>query len=174
MTAVRRREILSLLLAGGVAGCGFRPVYGPGGVNTGSAAAELSAIDIENIPERIGQLLREDLQVRFERGGTGTPRRYDLQVILGMSGEAVAIRQDSTSSRIRLVGTASWTLFTQGLPRKQLASGRAREVDGYDVIDQQYFTADLQSEAVQRRMMDALADQVTLQLASWFRNRQAG
>jgi LPS-assembly lipoprotein len=55
-----------------------------------------------------------------------------------------------------------------------LTSGTARAVDGYNVIDQQYFASDLESEAVQRRMVEAIAEQITLQVAMYFRQHQGG
>ena len=41
-------------------------------------------------------------------------------------------------------------------------------MDGINIFDTQYFAADLENEAVQRRLADALADQITLQLAAFF------
>ena len=38
-------------------------------------------------------------------------------------------------------------------------------------LDTQIFASDLENEAVQKRLADALADQITLQLASFFRKR---
>ena len=46
-------------------------------------------------------------------------------------------------------------------------------MDGYNVIDNQFFAADLENEVVQRRVAEALADQITLQLASYFAKRAA-
>ena len=34
-------------------------------------------------------------------------------------------------------------------------------MDGFNIIDEQYFAADLENEAVQRRLAEALADQIT-------------
>jgi hypothetical protein len=53
-----------------------------------------------------------------------------------------------------------------------LLSGTARSVDAFNVLDQQYFAADLSNEMVQKRIAEAVADQITLQLVAYF-NRQA-
>jgi len=42
-----------------------------------------------------------------------------------------------------------------------------------NLIDSQYFALDLESEIIQRRFADQLADQITLQVASYFRRRAA-
>lgn len=170
MRPISRRGFGALVAGLALTGCGFQPVYTSRGSAAGAAETGLAEVEVLLIPERNGQLLRQALQTRFERGGNGIARRYDLAVALGISGEAIAIQRDSTSSRVRIIGSANWTLYSQGPTRQQVTKGYARDVEGYDIIDQQYFAADLQSEAVQRRMMDALAEQVTLQLASWFHN----
>jgi LPS-assembly lipoprotein len=46
-------------------------------------------------------------------------------------------------------------------------------VDGLNVIDTQYFAMDLENEVVTRRLANALADQITIQLAAYFRKRAA-
>ncbi len=40
-------------------------------------------------------------------------------------------------------------------------------------FDEQYFAADLETEAVQQRIAEKLADQIATQLALWFRHRAA-
>jgi LPS-assembly lipoprotein len=175
MVCLTRRWLGLIMGAGALQGCGLHPVYAPTeAAAAGAAERGLAETEVALIPERNGQLLREALRARFERGQSGTARRYDLLVSLGLSGEAIAIQRDNTTSRVRLVGTASWTLFAQSPQRSALASGFAREVDAYNILNQQFFSADLESESVQRRMMDGLAEKVTLQLATWFRRNAAG
>ena len=163
---MRRRALLLPIL---LAGCGFHPVYAPtAGGNPSAAIAGLAEIQIGLIPERRGQLLREDLLARFRRDGTSVARRYDLTITYTIDGENIGIQRDNTSSRARLVGLASWSLTAQDPKRTQLAAGTARQVDGYNIFINQYFAADMENDAVRRRMTEAIADQITLQLAAWF------
>ncbi len=139
----------------------------------GAAEQGLASTEVALIPERSGQLLRQSLQTRFDRAGTGAAKLYDLTANFGVSSEALNIElSTSIPSRIRLVGTSNWSLVTRDVQRKTLASGTARTMDGFNLYDQQFFATDMQSEAVQRRMAGAVADQITLQLAAWF-NRHA-
>ncbi|MDE2333329.1 MAG: hypothetical protein KGK10_02185 [Rhodospirillales bacterium] len=158
--------LLGLLL---LAGCGFRPVYATQGASA-PALAGLSQIDVALIPNRFGQLTREALEARLERGGPGRVHRYRLVTNLDLSSDAVGVRPDSVATHVRLIGTAQWTLAAEDASGATLAHGTARDVDGYDVIDQQYFAADLSNEAVQRRIARSLADQIALQLALYFRH----
>lgn len=167
MMVRRRLWVVGVGLALG--GCGFQPLYGSaadGGA--GPAQAGLTQISVGLIPERSGQLLREALQERFERGGGGVAARYDLAVSYAISGDALAVQADSSVSRVRLVAAATWSLTAQDPQRRTLTTGAARVMDAYNIINTQLFAADLDSEAVQRRLAGAVADQITLQLASWF------
>jgi LPS-assembly lipoprotein len=165
-----RRQVLAMALT--VSGCGFQPVYMPtASGRAGAAERDLAAIQVALIPERPGQLLRQALQSRLEGSGAGVQRRYDLTVAFGITGEGIAIQPDSTVTRIREIGSANWTLVAQDPGRTKLASGTARSVDAINIMDTQYFAADLENETLQRRLAEALADQITLQLATFFRKR---
>lgn len=166
-----RRGILVGLLGVGLTGCGFRPIYATR--DDGKVQDRLGDINVLLIPERSGQLLRQALQSRLERGGEGRAPRYDLSVQYVLSTEPIAIQRDNSTSRLRVIGTASWALLAQDAQRRTIANGTAREVDGYNFINQQFFASELTSQAVQRRLSEALAAQITTQLAMHF-NRQAG
>ena len=157
-------------------GCGLRPIYASKADGTASAAAQgLAAITVAVIPDRHGQLLRQALQARFDRGGGGVAKRYDLAVNFGFSAEALDIEQaTSVPTRLRLVGLANWSLVSEDAQRKTLASGTARVMDGLNLYDQQFFAQDEETEAVERRVAEAVADEMTLQLAAWFNRQAAG
>jgi LPS-assembly lipoprotein len=175
MTArLQRRRVLALGVGAALSGCGFQPIYMPtASGNAGVAQRELAAIQVALIPDRPGQLLRQALQDRLEMGGSGVAHRYDLTVGFGISGEGIAIQQDNVATRVRLVGNASWVLVAQDPGRTTLSNGSARAVDAINIFDTQYFAADLGSEAAQRRLAEALANQITNQLAIFFRKRAA-
>ena len=168
------RRLLLLGAAGTLAGCGFHPLYATAdGGAPGPAAAELATVYVPVLPERTGQLIRQALQQRFEGAGTGAAKKYQLDVTYSVAGEGVAIQRDSSTSRIRLVGTANWVLRRLALDRTPLASGSARVLDGFNVLNQQYFAADLESGAATARVTQALADQITQRLGIYFQQRAA-
>lgn len=171
---MRRRHFLIAGTGALLGGCGFQPVYMPtASGKAGVAQRELAAIHVAIIPDRPGQLLRQALQARLEGSGSGVAQRYELRVGFGIGGDAIAILPNSNPTRIREIGTASWTLVAQDPARTTVTSGSARAVDGYNLIEAQYFAADLENEVVQRRLAEALADQITLQLAIYFRQHAA-
>jgi LPS-assembly lipoprotein len=165
---VRLAGLLAALL---LAGCGFRPLYLPENASGSIAANELAAIYVPVMGERAGQLMRQALQQRIEGAGTGIAKRYELIAPPGISGEGIAIQRDNSTTRVRLNGTATWTLRKLDVARTVLATGSARAVDGFNVLNQQYFAADLENAAAQKRIIDTMADQVVTQVAIFLRRR---
>jgi LPS-assembly lipoprotein len=163
----------SLLLAAGLAlsGCGFQPVYAVRGKNS-PARHEMGRVDIGVIPERYGQLLRQALQQRLNDPGEALAKTYELSVSFSVSTDIVGIQQDATATRIRETGSATWSLKRLDPGNTLVTSGTARALDGVNIIDQQYFEADLAQETAQKRLAESVADQITLQLGSYF-NRHA-
>jgi LPS-assembly lipoprotein len=178
--SLSRRAALGLLasasavsLAAPLAGCGFQPVYMPtASGKPGVAQRELAMVNVPVMPERPGQLFRQALQERFG-SDAGGPLRYDLEASFWISGEGIAVQADTTATRIRLIGNVVWSLRSRDAARTRLTGGSGRTLDGINLIDQQYFAADMENEQAQRRIAETLADDVTNQLAIYFRERAA-
>ena len=172
MARIARRAVLPMLALPVLAACGFRPVYGPAASGQDSpAAAALAKIQVGLLPDRQGQVLRLALQERFERAGLASAHEYDLSVSFGVASSAISIESDTVATWIRVVGTANYRLTAQDPSRATLISGVARSVDGYNLFDQQYFAQDMENDAVVKRVALAVADQIALQLASYFAKR---
>ena len=130
MIGIRRRMAV-LGMGALLGGCGFRPVYAPRA--DGNAAQEqLASIRVARLPERSGQLLRQELQARLDHG-EALAKRYELAVSYSVSSDAIGIQQDTTFTRLRMVGTANWTLRSLDPTQKVVATGLARSVDGVNV-----------------------------------------
>jgi hypothetical protein len=167
------RRSLCAALTTTLAGCGFQPVYMPtASGKAGVAQRELSTVFVRIIPERPGQVLRQALQKRFA-DDSGTPPQYDLQVRFSVAGEGIGVITGDISTRVRLIGNASYTLLAHDAAQTVLTSGDARAVDGLNIFDEQYFASTLETEVVQTRIADNVADQIATQLAIWFRKRAA-
>jgi LPS-assembly lipoprotein len=168
-----RRGALSLGASAALAGCGFQPVYmRTASGEPGPAQRDLAAVSVAIIPDRPGQLLRQALQERFGSDAGDVPARYRLAVSYGIAGQGIGILQSSIATRVRMIGTANWTLTPiDGGPT--VTSGIAKAVDAFDILDSQYFAASLSTEQTQKRLASELADNITLQLAVFFRRRAA-
>lgn len=158
------------LLALALAGCGFHPLYGERGDKTDPA---LNAVYVDIIPNRNGQLLRQALQARLNTDES-LAKKYELSVAYAFTGEGIGVQSDNSSDRTRYVGTAYWTLRAAGPQGAKITSGSARQLDGANVLNAQFFYADLASDAINRRMSEALADQIVQSLAVYFRAHPQG
>lgn len=171
--SLRRRGFVlgPALLA--LAGCGFHPLYASDGPGPGPAREGLGLISVAIIPERVGQLLRQALQARFDHGDAPPAKRFDLSVGFWINAEGIGIQQDSTVTRVRYVGQAGWTLTTRDMARSTVTAGQARAVDGLNTFDQQYFGQDIETETIFRLLADEIAEQITAQLATYFHQHPA-
>jgi LPS-assembly lipoprotein len=163
------RTALAVLVAGAAGACGFHPLYAPGS----GANAALPTVFVDVIANRNGQLLRQALQERLEGTDSEVSKRYELSINYQFASDALGIQSDNSSNRTRYIGTAFWTLKLPGVFGTKITSGMARSVDGANVIDAQFFYSDLSTDAIQRRMGDNLADQITQALAVYFRAHPA-
>lgn len=159
-----------------LSGCGFRPLYGP----MEQAAAQdpglletLASIRVAPIPDRTGQLLRRTLQRRFEGAALGTPARYNLQVAMNLAAEPLGYRRDGAITRLRYTATANWTLVTMSVPPQQVAASGIplRTIDAFNIPDLQFFAADSARDAMERRLVDMMAEEIHQQVALEMRRR---
>ncbi len=159
----------SLLLAPLVlAGCGFTPLYG--GSGSTSVASNLDTVNVQNIPERAGQMLRIALEQKFHAAGQPAVELYGLRVSYGIGVAGIGLQEDTSSTRSRFTATASWTLTPIGAPQKILATGLATTEDAINVIDQQYFAYTLETDTVNQQLANEISDQITAQVGTYFKS----
>ncbi|GAA08033.1 LPS assembly lipoprotein LptE [Acetobacter tropicalis] len=161
-----------LVLPAALSGCGFQPLYGEQKGET-TPEVELKRVYVANIPERSGQQLRLALQQNMAGDGPEDPDGYTLIVQPSFGQESIDIHSDNTSGRVRMNAHAHWQLLTVEQYPKLLAQGDASTMDGYTSTYEQYFAQTLNSETAIGRVAQTLAEQVTQQVATWFRTHTA-
>lgn len=165
MSLNRKSFALCALFA--LSGCGFAPLYG--GARGQAASAGLESVYVQNIPERTGQILRETLQQQLHTQGQPVTEHYTLSVSYSIMQTGEGVQADSSTSRTRFNAHAAWSLSPIGHPSKTLISGNATAMDALNIIDQQYFAANLETETVNQQLANEISAQITTQLAAWFR-----
>lgn len=181
-SGLRRRGLLlsSLGLASaGLAGCGFRPVYGPDGERNIAASPgsepglqeQLASVRVGPIGDRTGQILRRTLQRQLEGLRPGTQARYDLNASINWQAEALGYRRDGTATRIRYVATGTWVLSTAAVPPVVVDRGRVRTLDDFNIPDLQFFASDSSRDEAERRLIAELSDRIVLGVAVSLRRR---
>ncbi|WP_417230901.1 LPS assembly lipoprotein LptE [Brevundimonas sp.] len=143
------------LLALGLSGCGFTPLYGDAG--TGSS---LSRIAVSTPDDRLGYRLREQLEDALAHDGS-LPPLWRLETAVEQSRRPLGRRIDDTATRYELTVRGAWTLtpVTGGTP-----------LGGVEVITTTYAAADQPYAAIaaqqdgEDRAATALARRIRLDL----------
>lgn len=162
----KRSSPLRLIVVGlalfGLAACGFRPLYGDRGVQALSSD-ELSAVQIDLIRDREGQMLRNELLDRFQAAGSAVKPRYGLSIGLRTSRTALGIRTDDTASRVNLTMVANYVVRDIATGTV-LFSGQARSIDSFDILDSDFASTISEADAVRRAVLD-LSEQITTRVS---------
>jgi LPS-assembly lipoprotein len=159
------RKFLALGLLAGLTACGFAPMYG----GRADVAQPLDKINVANIPERNGQILRLALQDKLYTAGAPTQQLYTLSVTYAVGQAIIGVQADSSATRDRFNANASWTLTPIGNPGQTITTGQASTEDALNVVDQQYFAQTLETNTVDQQLADEISAQITSQLAAYFK-----
>jgi LPS-assembly lipoprotein len=155
MSSSDRRAFLLLLLAGGLAACGFTPAYGPAGAATGLVGriraddpGDKRAFDfVERIEERLGR-----------------PQKavYQLRYAISTSQTGVGITASDVITRYRLTGRIDWTLADRD-SGERLAGGQVTSFTSYVATGSAVAGLSAEEDA-STRLMRLLADQIVTRL----------
>jgi LPS-assembly lipoprotein len=161
-------------ILGELTGCSPHPLYAPNAFGNSdpqavSVQAQLRQVQVALLPERTGQLLRQALQSRLEAGQTPEYTRYSLAVSFNIAQIGLGIQNDSSITYVRFIATAPWSLTEQDSPTNQvLVSNTAQAADDLNTFDNAPFGQELETDTVNARLADAIADQIVIRLAHYF------
>ena len=167
-----RRGVLGIVVLAplAAAGCGWTPLYADR--ETGPADAELRAIHVEPIADRVGQRLELGLRRDFNPDGLPSPTRYALRTVLAISRQDLGIQSQGlgTLGRVDVVATYVLTDAKTGQP---LLNSTSHSADSFDIVGNGYATVVAQDAARERAVEEIRRDMVT-KLTLFFQRRVAG
>lgn len=152
-----------------LAGCGFKPLYGEGGVagKGGGVQASLARVSIDPIRTRTGQIMRNFLIDRMNpTGQPGGAAEYGLKITLGIRKQELGIRRDDTATRANLIMTARYIL-TERSSGSVIFRAISRSVTSYNILDNEFATVIAERNA-RSRGAEQLADDITTRIALYF------
>ena len=151
------RRAALLLLGGAVAGCGFSPVYAPGGQGDG-----LQGLILADAPDNRDAF---DFVGQFERRlGRGTNARYTLRYEIQPRSEGVGITPAAETTRFNLFGGVTYAVIAPE-PDRQVTAGFVENFTGYSTTRFTVATQTAERDA-RERLMTILADQVVTKLVT--------
>lgn len=151
-----------ILSLASVTACGFQPLYGEKATSA-VTNTELSAVEIDLVRDREGQMLRNELLDRFQPRGAALKPLYRLSITLTQQKVGLAIRPDETGSRANLFISANYTIreIANG---KVVFNGASRAVTGYNVLSSDFATTSSEADAVRRAIND-LSQQISIRVS---------
>jgi len=88
--------------AAALAGCGFQPMYGGTTASGGKLSEVMAGVDVNPIPGRVGQRVRNELIFATTGGGYGAQPRYRLDI---------AIKEHVTDQLVQISGNATGQVY---------------------------------------------------------------
>lgn len=162
-----------LLLAGcaSLSACGFSPLYGDR-AKTETAIQQTGGfedIEIDNIPDREGQYLRNALIDRFYQSGRPANARYLLKVeTIDESLTDLGITKSSSATRAQLRLRTTMQLIDRQKTEQPALVRELTAVTSYNVLQSQFNTRISEQDA-RESALDSLARQIETQLGLYFK-----
>ena len=150
-----------LVLLAPLGGCGFHPLYG----SDGRLSGKLSAIYVEEMPERSGYELRNTMIDLLGSDGRSGGKAYHLKMTLGEVAQDVAQQNDATITRYNDTLTVKYVLTDAN--GKVLTHGEKTSLSAYNVVASPYSTLVAQQDA-DKRAADDIAARIRIELGIYF------
>ena len=147
--------ITSVFLCFLITGCGFTPVYVEN--NKSLFNTQFRYIKIDPIQDRVGQKLRNELIKILQPTGTASTLKYNLNVVISITKQELAIKKSELATRSNLIFTANFTLM-KNESKTLLTNGSSRIVTSYNILDQVYATKIAENDAQTRAISEISRD----------------
>src|SRR5215204_2962882 len=166
-----RRSLVILIAFGlfGLAGCGWEPVYADR--ETGPADAELRAIRVQPIPERIGQKLAIGLRDWLNPSGEPTPQLYVLRTTLQTARLDLGVLVQGSGTRGRYDAIVNYSL-ADIRTGAQLFASTSRAAEAFDILANYYANVVAEEDAA-TRAAEQLRREMATQLTLFLQRRAA-
>ncbi len=166
-----KTSLTAVLLVLGLAtvnACGFQPLYGDINEATAATEEELARIQIGNIPDREGQMLRNALIDRLQPRGQSDDIGYRLDVSPlreSLTDLDITKSADTTRAQLRLDTSITLKDIQTG---EILLSRSLRAIASYNILGSEFATRVSENNTRENAIED-LARQIELQLALYFK-----
>ena len=162
------RQILALAVLGAVlAACGFQPLYkAQSGAKQAASVQRMATIDIPPIPDRSGQILRNELRDQLLPRGPAAQTLYRLDVSLQETQADLAILRDATSTYSRYTADIKWVL-TDLATDAPVLRGANRRITSFPIAESEFASLEAEKNA-RERALSQLAEDVRLRLGLFF------
>jgi LPS-assembly lipoprotein len=163
----RRRFLAFFGLPLALAGCGgWEPLYADH--ETASASADLRAIKVAPIPERIGQRLEMALRKSFNPEDEASPVKYVLTVTPSVSVSDLGIQSQGLGTRGQVQVVVNYVLHDAS--SHTLQAGFIRAEDSFDIQANGYSTVVAQDDAYVR-IVEEIRRELTIRMVLYMQKK---
>ena len=148
-----------------IAACGYRPLYGKASVNP-ATEANLAAIEIAPIYERIGQMLHTELGRKLHPRGQARATTHTLRITLSQSTAHLAVAKDTAATRANYRLSANYTLVRKSDGREIISKSLFSTVS-YNILSSDYANA-VAAKNAQERAVNDVSEQLARRMAVYF------
>ena len=147
--------------------CGFTPVYSPS-MQSGVVENSLSAITIDTIPDRSGQMVRNYLIDRIYNSNVPASPEYRLSVSpVQETIVSIGIDKDDEASRAQVREMVMFRLIRLS-DNEVVLTRAARSVSSYNILSGQFTTFVTEQDA-REQALRALSENIVTDLELYFR-----
>ncbi len=174
MSSFKRTKFI--LLAGLIlSGCGFRPLYAPPQEDHSGKSVYafdlLKQVAIDNIPDREGQYLRNQLIQLMHPAGRGTETKFLLKVVIHESKQDLAVKRSAIATRANLQISGTFALYPVS-SEGPTETGIVYTSSGYNIFQSEFQTL-MAEKGARERALDDLAQQLRIRLAAVLTSSEA-
>lgn len=161
------RALAIILICLTLPACGFKPMYGAQATADRPAITErMATIDVRPIPDRLGQVVRNQLLEVITPTGKPSQPLYELRLLVGEEREDVGLRENASSTRANYRMSAKFELREISTDEVVL-TGTTWAETAFDIVQQDYPTVIAQQDAQKRLAVD-LAEEIRTRIAVYF------
>lgn len=159
-----RRIVVTVAMAGALAlaGCSVQPLYATGPAGT-TLQAELAAISIVPVDDRVGQIIRNELIFDFTGGGAPAAPRYELTIATTVGRGAFDVIAPRDERMTSVAVTATYVLADIGTGAV-ITQGTARSETRFALSNQEFANVRAEEEARERAALE-VAEEIRLGVA---------
>jgi len=163
------KRVVAPMIALTLAACGFQPLYGNSGAPGPGVGATLSAVYVEQIPDRVGYELRNDLLDRLDATGNASEARYRLKLFLFEKEDPVLFQPNTAITRYNYTLTVHYDL----VPKEgadAVKSGDVTAFAAYNVAAAPFLYATVTAQRdAKNRAANEIAERIRTELAVYLR-----
>jgi len=145
--------------------CGYRPLYGKASLNP-ATEANLAAIEIAPLYERIGQMLHTELGRKLYPRGQARAATHTLRVKISEGTSHLAVAKNTTATRANYRLVANYSLVRKSDGREVISKSLFSTVS-YNILSSDYANS-IAAKNAQERAVNDVSEQLARRMAVYF------